>query len=82
LADALAGIELNDEQAERVARTCWNLVGVDDLSDRQVAALQEQLGAHLREFGLPEDRIAALLADMPAVQAAITVRPRRWYELF
>jgi len=82
LADALSGVELNDEQAERVARTCWNLVAVDDLSDRQVAALQEELGAQLRGFGLAEDRIAALLAEMPAVQQAITTRPRRWYELF
>lgn len=82
VADALAGVDLNDEQAEKVARSCWTLVAVSDLSDRQVEALQQELGGHLREIGVPEDRVATLVAEMPAVQQGITSRPRRWYELF
>ncbi len=82
LSEVVVSVPLEEELAQQIARTCWNLIGVSELSDRQVTALQEELRGQLVAAGLPQDRVDAVVAGMPAVQEAVTTRPRRWYELF
>lgn len=82
LSEAVVSVPLQEEMAQQIARSCWNLIGVTDLSERQVTALQEELRAQLVSAGLPQDRVDAVIAGMPAVQQAVTTRPRRWYQVF
>lgn len=82
LGDAVASRSLTGQAAQEIARTGWNLIGVTDLSDRQVKALQADLRTQLTGAGVPPDRADAIVAEMPSVQRAVTTRPRRWYEVF
>lgn len=82
LSEAVVSSSLDEATAEQIARICWNLIGVTELSDRQVKALQDELRGQLVAAGLAQDRVDALVAEMPAVQRAVTTRPRRWYHVF
>lgn len=82
LSEAVASVPLEEELALQIARTCWNLIAVTVLSDRQVVALQDELRGHLVAAGVPQERVDAVVGGMPAVQQAVTTRPRRWYEMF
>jgi predicted NBD/HSP70 family sugar kinase len=81
LAAAVGSARLTDQSAQQLAQTSWTVVGVTDLSDRQVRALQGELRMQLASAGIPQDVVDTVVADVPTVQRAVTTRPRRWYEV-
>jgi hypothetical protein len=81
LVDAVPKNKLSLESTQQLVRTCWTLVAATQLSDRQVKQIQEELGPQLTAIGVPQDRVDALLAELPGLQRAISTRPRRWYEV-
>ena len=81
LAAAVVSARLTDQSAQQLAHTSWTVVGVTDLSDRQVRALQGELRTQLASAGIPQDVVDTVVADVPTVQRAVTTRPRRWYEV-
>jgi type IV pilus biogenesis protein CpaD/CtpE len=82
LGDAVVNAKLTEQTAQQIAQTSWRLVGVTELSDRQVRALQDELRGQLVAVGVSESQADVVIAEMPAVQRAVTTRPRRWYEIF
>lgn len=81
LAAAVSSATMTDPAAEQLARTSWMVVGITDLSDRQLRTLQGDLRSQLMVLGIPQDRVDAVVAEVPTVQRAVTTRPRRWYEV-
>jgi hypothetical protein len=81
LAEAVASVTLIEQSAQQLALTSWTLVAATELSDRQIRALQAELRSQLSSVGVPPDRADAVVAEVPAVQRAVTTRPRRWYEV-
>ena len=81
-ATVLAGVDLTEQAAERLAHDLWLSVVALELSERQVETLQNDVQSLLMAEGVAEEnaqQVAALVGD---VQSAVTGRPRRWYELF
>ena len=75
------GTPLPPESTKQLVRTCWTLVAATQLSDRQLKQLQGELAPLLSSIGIPQDRVDGLVADLPALQRAVSTRPRRWYEI-
>jgi len=80
-ADAVASAKLTEQSAQQLARTSWTLVGATEMSERQIRALQAELRSQLASVGIPQDRVDAVVAEVPTVQRAVSTRPRRWYEV-
>ena len=57
-------------------------VGAKDLSERQIETLQNDVQAHLVSLGVGEESAQQVAAQVGEVQSSVTLRPRRWYELF
>jgi hypothetical protein len=81
-AKAVAGRELPDQDAQRLAHNLWVSVYARDLSERQIEALQNDVQTHLVALGVGEDSAQQVAAQVGEVQRSVTRRPRRWYELF
>ncbi len=81
LAGAVALAKLTDQAAQQIARTSWVVIGSTEQSDRQIRAVQAELRSQLAAVGIPQDRVDAVVAEVPTVQRAVTTRPRRWYEV-
>jgi len=80
-ADALASASLTEQSAQQLAHTSWLLVGATELSERQIREMQGELRSQLTSTGIPQDRVDAIVAEVPTLQRAVTTRPRRWYEI-
>jgi hypothetical protein len=79
---AIAGRELADQDAQRLAHNLWVSVYAKDLSERQIETLQNDMQAHLVSLGTAEDIARQVAAQVGEVQSSVTLRPRRWYEFF
>jgi len=77
----VASSKLTEQSAQQLARTSWTLVGATEMSERQIRALQAELRSQLASVGIPQDRVDAVVAEVPTVQRAVSTRPRRWYEV-
>ena len=81
-AKALQGRELADQDAQRLAHNLWVSVYAKDLSERQVEALQNDMHALLMSLGVGEETAQQVAVQVGEVQSSVSVRPRRWYEVF
>ena len=81
-ATVLAGVDLTEQAAQRLAHDLWLSVTALELSERQVETLQNEVQALLMEEGVAEENAQQVAAQVGDVQGAVTSRPRRWYELF
>ena len=81
-AKAIAGRDLADQDAQRLAHNLWVSVSARDLSERQVESLQNDMQAHLVSIGVGEESAQQVAAQVGEVQSSVSLRPRRWYELF
>lgn len=81
-AKAIAGRDLPDQDAQRLAHNLWVSVYAKDLSERQIETLQNDMQSLLVSLGAGEDIAQQVAAQVGEVQGAVTLRPRRWYELF
>jgi hypothetical protein len=81
-AKAIAGRDLAEQDAQRLAHNLWVSVYAKDLSERQIETLQNDMQAHLVSLGIGEDSAQQVAAQVGAVQSSVTLRPRRWYEFF
>jgi hypothetical protein len=81
-AQAVAGRELPEQDAQRLAHNLWVTIYAKELSERQIETLQNDMQAHLVSLGVGEDSAQQVAAQVGEVQSSVTLRPRRWYELF
>jgi hypothetical protein len=79
---ALQGRDLADQDAQRLAHNLWVSVYAKDLSERQIETLQNDMQALLVSLGAGEESAQQVAAQVGEVQSSVTLRPRRWYELF
>ena len=79
---ALQGRDLADQDAQRLAHNLWVSVYAKDLSERQIETLQTDMQALLESLGVSEESARQVAAQVGEVQGSVTLRPRRWYELF
>jgi len=79
---ALQGRDLADQDAQRLAHNLWVSVYAKDLSERQITTLQNDMQSLLTSLGVNEEAALQVAAQVGEVQSSVTVRPRRWYELF
>ena len=81
-AAALAGVNLTEQAAQRLAHNLWLAVVAGELSGRQVETLQNDVQALLMAEGIAEENAQEVAAQIGDVQGAVSQRSRRWYELF
>jgi hypothetical protein len=81
-ATVLAGVNLTEQAAQRLAHNLWLSVAARELSGRQVETLQNDVQSLLMAEGVAEENAQQVAAQVGDVQGAVTARPRRWYELF
>ena len=79
---AVAGINLAEQDAQRLTHNLWLSVAAREISERQVEGLQGDMQALLLSIGAPQDRAEQVVAQVGEVQRAVTDHLRRWYELF
>ena len=79
---ALQGRDLADQDAQRLAHNLWVSVYAKDLSERQITTLQNDMQSLLTSLGVNEEAALQVAAQVGEVQGSVTVRPRRWYEMF
>jgi hypothetical protein len=82
VSQVVGGKPLRDQDAQRLAHHLWTAIAARELSERQVAALQNELQALLVSMGVPEASATTTAEQVEQVQAQVTTRPRRWYEVF
>jgi hypothetical protein len=81
-ASAVAGLELPEQSAQRLAHSLWASVAAQQLSERQIESLQTDMRLLLISIGATEANAQQVAAQIGDVQGAVGARPRRWYELF
>jgi hypothetical protein len=81
-ATVLAGVDLTEQAAQRLAHNLWLSVAASELSGRQVETLQNDVQSLLMAEGVAEESAQQVAAQVGTVQGAVNARPRRWYELF
>lgn len=81
-AAVLAGVNLTEQAAQRLAHNLWLSVAARELSGRQVETLQNDVQSLLMAEGVAEENAQQVAAQVGDVQGVVTARPRRWYELF
>ena len=79
---AVSGIDLGEQDAQRLTHNLWLSIAAREISERQVEGLQSDMQSLLLSVGAPQDRAALVAAHVAEVQRAVSDRPRRWYELF
>jgi hypothetical protein len=80
--EVVAGKQLNEQSAQRLAHQLWTAVAAREMSERQVESLQNDTQALLVSLGVPEDNAQNVAAQVGDVQKAVSSRQRRWYEFF
>lgn len=81
-AEAIAGIDLQEQAAQRLAHSLWVSVAAQQLSERQIEEVQTDMRLLLTSFGVSEQNAQQVAEQVGAVQSAVNDRPRRWYEVF
>jgi hypothetical protein len=81
-AGAIAGSQMTEQAAQRLTHNLWLSVAARDISERQVESLQNDTQSLLVSVGVAEDRAQQVAVQVGEVQRVVTMRPRRWYELF
>ncbi len=81
-ATVLAGVDLTNEAAQRLAHNLWLSVAALELSERQIETLQNDVQSLLMAEGVAEEDAQQVAARVGDVQVLVTGSPRRWYELF
>jgi hypothetical protein len=81
-AKVVPGKALSEQVAQQLAHNLWVTVAAREMSERQVEALQNDVQSLLMSVGVVEEDAQQVAAQVGEVQAAVTDRPRRWYELF
>jgi len=81
-ATAVSGRTLTQDSAQQLATTLWLTGAARELSERQVADLQEQMESQLTAIGVAEADAQQVAAQIAEVQRLNNERPRRWYEIF
>lgn len=76
----LAGVDLTEEAAQKLALDLWLSVTARELSERQLEALQNDVQSLLMAEGVAEENAQQVAAQIADVQSVVTERPRRWYE--
>ncbi len=79
---AVAGLEITEEQSLQVANSLWLVVAGRELSEGQMTVVRESLRADLVAAGAAEASAEAAASEAGETQAAVSTRPRRWYEVF
>lgn len=79
---AIAGVNLQEQDAQRLTHNLWLSMAARETSERQVEGLQNDTQALLLSIGAPQDGAQQVAAQVGEVQRAVSDRPRRWYELF
>ncbi|MDA1185939.1 MAG: hypothetical protein O2930_15010 [Acidobacteria bacterium] len=82
VATVLAGVDLAEQEAERLAHSLWLTATASELSERQMEVLRDDVQSLLLAQGIAEESARELTAQMSEVQGAVAARSRRWYELF
>jgi hypothetical protein len=82
LADVVPGSRLNDQAADRLAHNCWTALAAQQMSQRQVETLQNDMEGLLASIGVSEQNAHEVAAELGQVQNVVTERKRRWYEVF
>lgn len=81
-ATVLAGVDLAEQEAGRLAHSLWLAATASELSERQMEGLRDDVLSLLTAEGIAEESAQEFAAQMGEVQDAVNARPRRWYELF
>lgn len=79
---AVAGKPLTEQNAQRLAHQLWSVGASRELSDRQVESMQNDLQALLVSMGAAEANAQAVAAQAGELQKVVSIRQRRWYEVF
>ncbi len=79
---AVTGVNLGEQDAQRLTHNLWLSVAAREISERQIEGLQNDMEALLLSIGTPQHRAGQVAALVGEVQRAVPARPRRWYELF
>lgn len=82
ISDVLPGRTVSEHDAEGMARALWLGISARELSGRQVESLQDELHVILVSAGAPEEGADSVTAQLGEVQKIVTMRTKRWYELF
>jgi hypothetical protein len=82
LAVALRGKTLTEPSAAQLARYLWLTTAGRQLSSRQVERLQEDIKGLLTSAGATEDHAQSVADQIGAVQDAVTVTRRWWFQVF
>ena len=81
-ADALAGRNVSEEMAQKLAHQYWLAATAREFSDQQIENLQTETQALVQSLGVPEQQAAAIGEQVGELQRYATDRTRRWYEVF
>lgn len=81
-ATVLAGVDLTEQEAGRLAHSLWLAMAASELSEGQMETLRDDVLAQLMAEGIAEQSAQEFAAQIGEVQGAVAARPRRWYELF
>jgi hypothetical protein len=81
-ATAVAGVDLPDQSAQRLAHSLWASIAARELSERQIEVLQNDMRLLLVSIGASDANAQQVAAQVGDVQGAVGARPRRWYEVF
>jgi len=81
LAEALKGLALNEETANKLAGQLFVAVGGRDLSERQIATLKQDIAATVTQGGASAEHAAAVGDVVGEIQAALGTNRRRWWHV-
>lgn len=73
---------MNDEAMTRIVTAMWTAAAADDLSERQVDALKDEMRNVLTSVGVTQPDANLAAGRVGDVQNAVTLRTRRWYERY
>ena len=81
LSAALSGRPLSEEHARSVSTQMFVTFAANELNQRQVSQLQDDVRALFKQIGVPADRAEPVVQQIAAVQVVVNTAPRRWYHL-
>jgi uncharacterized protein YgfB (UPF0149 family) len=73
---------VNDEAMTRIATVLWTAAAGNDLSERQVDALKDEMRNVLMSVGVTQPDANLAAGRVGEVQKAVTQRARHWYERY
>ena len=82
VASMLVKRSLTDEALTRLSTVLWTAVAAQELSERQVDALEDDLRGQLLSVGVSQPDANLAAGRVGDVQKAVTLRNRRWYERY